>query len=201
MIVKFASEDDLPQIVEMLQICKAHNRDTIPSKKDIEYFKKVINDSNAISPLGMHKVIVYYDDQNQMQVIFEMFLRNFTTSWFIAGFIVKPGFSYFNCKTNGYGDVLTFCLNYAESKGYYLYEWSQRQGAKYKNTYNRMKSQIPALERYNHYETGYIPPNTRSAYLTFDHIAGLEPKPYGQLVRSGVLKNEYRINLDLSKKL
>jgi hypothetical protein len=201
MTVKFASEDDLPQIAELLQVCKEYNRDTIPNSKDIDYFKNVIECSSPTSIFAGKKIVVFYNEKGKLQILFEMFFRDFTTSWVIVGFIVRPGPSYFNCKTNGYNEVLTFCLNYAESKGYYMYEWTQRKGVKYDNTYNRMKSQIPALEKYNHYDVGFVPANSKPAFEAYFRIAGLEIKDYDQLVRCGILKNEYRANLDLSKRL
>jgi hypothetical protein len=201
MTVKFASIADLPDINDLLTICKIHNRDTIPKHKDVEYFKNIIECNSADSKFAGRKVVAFYNDSNQLQLMVEMFFRDAMTSWIIIGFIVRPGLPYFNCKTNGYNEVLTFCLNYAESRGYYLYEWTQRKGVKYNNTYNRMKSQIPTLERYDHYEIGYIPANTKPAFEAYFRMVGLEVKPYDQLVRCGVLKNEYRKNFDLSKKL
>jgi hypothetical protein len=202
MTVRFASISDLPQIKELLTLCEEYNRDTIPKKKDMEYFKNVIEcDDSLSSPFAGKKIIVFYNEQGQLQVLFEMFFRDVTPSWAIVGFIVRPGRSYFNCSTNGHKEVLTFCLNYAESRGYYMYEWTQRKGVKYDNTYNRMRSQIPILERYDYYDIGFIPANCKSVFASYFRITGLEVKSYDQLVRCGVLKNEYRENLDLSKKL
>jgi hypothetical protein len=201
MTVKFASIEDLPQIDELLTVCKIHNRDTISKNKDIEYFKNVI-ECNTSDPLFLgKKIVIFYNNQNQLQLIVEMFFREVMTSWVIVGFIIRPGLPYFNCKTNGYNEALTFCLTYAESRGYYMYEWTQRTGVKYNNTYNRMKSQIPTLERYDHYEIGYVPANTKPAFEAYFRMVGSEIKPYDQLVRCGILKNKYRTNLDLSKKL
>lgn len=120
-----------------------------------------------------------------------MILRNFSPSWISGGLCVYPKQTYFNCKTNGVSQLMTHCVEYAESLGYYCYEWHQTVGKTYTNRFERMRDQIETLKRYDHYDVGIISAYKGSRFKTFDMMLR-QIKGTDILIKSAQLKNEFR---------
>jgi hypothetical protein len=123
-----------------------------------------------------------------------MFLRNFSPSWISGGIHVYPKNNYFNCKTNGIELLMTHCVEYAESLGYFCYEWHQTVGKKYHNRFKRMRDQIDILKRYEHYDIGIIPASKESTFKIYSSKSPMirKIKEFDILIKSAELKNEFR---------
>lgn len=123
-----------------------------------------------------------------------MFLRSFSPSWISGGIHIYPKKNYFNCKTNGVELLMTHCVKYAESLGYFSYEWHQTVGKKYSNRFERMRDQIDILKRYDHYDIGIIPASKESRFKIYSSTSPMirKIKESDILIKSAELKNEFR---------
>lgn len=190
---KLATLEDLDNIQVLYQYCSERQKEFVPTNRTREYYKDLLSDKNSV------KHVAIACQGSEIFLLQEFVLRRHMLSWHLNFLFIRPSLSYFNCRTNGLSDLYDFCFSYAESKGYYYYDWSQRVGKLYENRFERMKSQIPILQRYDHYDIGYIPANTLPTREYYAAMIAFEPRPYDTLVRSGVLKNQYRKNLNLSE--
>jgi hypothetical protein len=189
-VCKFANTSNLADIEALLNGCNDQQRRYIPINRNVDYYKNIfLNDSKFVA-------VAYKDDR--IYALQEFFLRKQILSWHLSMLIMLPQQTYFNCRTNSLSDLYNFCFSFAESKGYYQYDWSQRAGTNYENRFIRMKSQIPILQRYDHYDIGFVEKNSNSKYVAYDLMINNEPRPYDTLVRYGILKNEYRERINLS---
>jgi hypothetical protein len=190
---KFGSIDDLDSINDLLESCNSQQKKLIPSTRTYTYYRDLFLNVNE------HKkyVVVAYKE-NKINVLQEFILREQILSWHLNMLIIRPVSTYFNCQSNGLNDLYTFCFEFVESKGYYQYDWSQKAGKKYENRFSRMKSQITILQKYDHYDIGYVEENSLSTYPGYAVMNNNEKKPYTTLIRTGILKNEFRKKLNLA---
>ncbi len=186
--VYFASTKDLPAIQELLDLYKKEEKTTRAGIDNItidDYKQLILEPSNQ---WGDRKTIVCYHD-DVIQYVGHGFFKKLVPSWIFKGLLMRPGNNYWNCATNGVGAGLTFLVNYAEANGYFEYEYHLRAGKTYANRYARMRYQIPALARYDHYYVGFVPANTKSKFLGIDQLMG-GPKPYDCYIRKAIIKEE-----------
>jgi hypothetical protein len=186
-VCKFLTINDIDQIDELIKSCSAKQQDSIPPNRNKKYYENLLSNSSEYLRylMGAYK-------NDQLCALQECVFGRRATSWHLSLLIVRPGSIYFNCKTNGISDLYDFCFSFAESQGYYYYDWSQRVGKRYTNHFNRMKKQISVLQRYEHYHIGVIPANTVSKFSYYSIMNNNEIKSYDTLIRCGILKNEFR---------
>jgi len=119
-------------------------------------------------------------------------LRKYHNSWYITGLKIRPGFSYFNCNTNGIKEIMTACVEEAETMGYYSYNFMSQVGQKNLARFRKMQSQIDILHRYNYYTEHYVPANTLPTLQWYSAILRNRTWDFDSVIRSGYLREEYR---------
>lgn len=190
MNVSFATLEDLDGIKNLLD---ARKNDKSSSNRyfpyrEIDDYRKLLTEPYL--SYGEHRVVVGKVN-GEIVIMLEMVLRGIYPSWHLFGLLIMPGKPFYNCSTNGFSDCLDFCFNYAESLGYYHYDYSYKAGKNYFNRWVRTLEQIPALKRYDHYILGYVPAYTKSKWLGINNMMG-GLKPHDMVIRCGMLKQEFR---------
>lgn len=192
--VRFATKEDLPNLKILLDAVTKKQTNNVKHWVNIDnnmkYYEDMLNNSYSLA-YGIHKLVVCYKEDTLYGVNW-IYLRNFIPSWHFAGLILHPKHSYFNVNTNGVKEILTFCITHAESQGLYQYDFVHRIGIKYKNQYIKVREEVDICKRYEYYDVEILPANQRWKNRTVSSLYGDQIRPVDFILRTGLLKQEYR---------
>lgn len=195
--VKFAQKSDIEHISELLEFCSSKKLKDLPSYKNLDHYQdRLLNGtgSETVEP----KIALLFKNGN-IHALLEFFLRYHNLTWHMGMVIMKPSSHFFNYKTSGMCDLIDFCFSYAEKRGYYAYDWAQTTTKSGNSRFIHMKKNIPCLQRYDHYDVGYIPANTLPTCWQYKLMLSNHPRSVDIEIRSGVLRNEHRKKINLSE--
>jgi len=158
------------------------------TEKFLKSMEKIILDESTT----YKKIALVFDNKNKINCLsVAMFWKNIK-SWRQMFIICNSKNSYFDAVKNGIADSSNLIVDYAESKGYYSYDFMVAN-PKNHNRWNKMRYQIPLISnRYEFFDEAIIPANTMPEHIKYQTMMGNRTWNVDLLYRVGHLRNEYR---------
>lgn len=197
---RFGNKDDLVYLERLLTEVKDHKTRTSKpwsypfDDKDFSIDQFVLSIEKQIGDTrrSWHKLALVFDEAEEIKCISLATFWTTIKSWRQGLIICKPENTFFDAVENGIADSSNMIVEYAESIGYYTYDFiiaNPRNSLRW----HRMREQIPLIrDRYNFYDDAIIPANTLPRHPRFQEMMRFRSWNIDLLYRIGHLKNEFR---------
>jgi len=151
-------------------------------------FEEKFNDESETN----NKITLVFDQEENIKCVTIAYFWNMIKSWRQGLIICEPSNLYFDAVKNGIADSSSLLISYAESIGYYSYDFIVAN-PKNNTRWNKMRTQIPIIkDRYEFYDEAIIPANTMPSHQRYQRMMRYRTWNVDLLYRIGYLKNEYR---------
>lgn len=163
---------------------------------DISHFIQNVEEKFNNKSDTNNKITLVFDKEENIKCVTISYFWKMIKSWRQGLIICEPNNLYFDAVKNGIADSSSLLIDYAESIGYYSYDFLV---ANPKNhiRWNKMREQIPMIRnRYEFFDEAIIPAGTMPSHSRYQNMMRYRTWNVDLLYRIGYLKNEYR-NKDL----
>jgi hypothetical protein len=156
---------------------------------DLDYFKDEI--SLFLQPYpnkDLGRVVGYFEDDQLISFLTQQFTSR-GPMWYMTMLGTRSP-NRWNYKINGLEDCWTYAMARAERNQVYRVLWTMP--AAWSRTQRRTLKTTDVWQRYNIYYDGVIPAGELPAWPEHKSVFGKIVKNHDVLIKSAVLKNEYR---------
>jgi hypothetical protein len=156
---------------------------------DLDYFKDEI--SLFLQPYpnkDLGRVVGYFEDDQLISFLTQQFTTR-GPMWYMTMLGTRSP-NRWNYKINGLEDCWTFAMNRAERNQVYRVLWTMPSA--WSRTQRRTLKTTDVWQRYNIYYEGIIPAGELPSWPEHKSVFGKIVKNHDVLIKSAVLKNEYR---------
>jgi len=201
---RFGSVDDLAYLEKLLIENRDHKKKsskqwTYPfDDKDfsVDQFMLMVEKIIADESRTKNKLSLVFDGEGKIRCVSMAMFWNMIKSWRQGIIICRSDNSYFDAVKNGIADSSNLLVEYAESIGYYSYDFIVANPNS-NLRWNKMRQQIPLIkDRYEFFDEAIIPANTMPSHPRYRDMMRNRTWNVDLLYRIGYLKNQYR-NRDL----
>jgi hypothetical protein len=197
---RFGNVNDLVYLEKLLIETKEYKKNSSKSwsypfddkEFDISAFMKIAENIILDEKHAKNKIVLVFDQEENIKCVSIAMFWTMIKSWRQGIILCQPNNLYFNAVNNGIADASTSLISYAESIGYYSYDFvvaNPRNDLRW----NRMRKQIPIInDRYEFFDEAIIPANTMPAHPRYQRMMRNRTWNVDLLYRIGYLKNQYR---------
>jgi hypothetical protein len=199
-VCRFGNIDDLVYLEKLLMDYREHlkssskkyffpffNKD-FSVQKFLSFYKHLMLDESQ----SYKKISLVFDQNKEIKCFSLAMFWNDNKIWRHIFMICNPKNSYFDAVKNGISDSTNMLVEYAESIGYYSYDFMLANPTNH-NRWRRMKHQIPLVsDRYEFYDAAIIPANTMPEHKRYQSMMMNRTWNIDLIYRIAHLKNEYR---------
>lgn len=197
---RFGSINDLVYLEELLIENRDHKKKSSKQwsypfdDKDfsIDTFMSMIENIISDESKTKNRLSLVFDKEGKIRCVSVAMFWNMIKSWRQGLIICKPDNSYFDAVKNGIADSSNLLVSYAESIGYYSYDFIVAN-PKSNLRWNKMRQQIPLIkDRYEFFDEAIIPANSMPSHPRYRDMMRNRTWNVDLLYRIGYLKNQYR---------
>lgn len=179
---------DLNQLVDVIR-CKNKITGIDINEYDLKYFEKEISEFLHPYPnKDLGRVVGYFEDDILVSFLTQQFTER-GPMWYMTMLGTRSTHRW-NYKLNGLEDCWTYAMARAERNQIYKVLWTMP--ASWSRTQRRTLKTTDVWHRYNIYYDGVIPAGEMPVWPEHKSVFGKIVKDHDVLIKSAVLKNDYR---------
>lgn len=157
-----------------------------------EYRNELLQKIRNLLESSKFRLLFSLDSNGVVQSVGTQTIIDEYKCWVFGNLFVRPGFASFLTNKNGIDEITENFIVEAENLGYYSYLFVMQAGKNWKNRTIRMRNQIDILSRYDYYDLAYVEANQKPKRERFWSTMGRRTWEVDLVIRTGLLKNEYR---------